>query len=135
MFLKRDKKKVLFHQKKKNSNNIILLIFYVCCVNFQFYSIILDMLASILNKEKKSVFKVVDGELIWCIDRWFTKWEWWKKDLFEVFDQFRASGAYPNVSDAYNMKGQPGDQFPCSRSDTVPPWRCCTLASFSLFFY
>jgi hypothetical protein len=45
-------KKVLFHQKKI-SNNIILLIFYVYCVNFQFYTIILDMLASILNKEKK----------------------------------------------------------------------------------
>jgi hypothetical protein len=47
----RQKKDVI--SSKKNSNNIILLIFYVYYVNFQFYTIILDMLASILNKEKK----------------------------------------------------------------------------------
>lgn len=51
VFEMRQKKDVI--SSKKNSNNIILLIFYVYYVNFQFYTIILDMLASILNKEKK----------------------------------------------------------------------------------
>ncbi|KAG6774401.1 hypothetical protein POTOM_021754 [Populus tomentosa] len=44
--------------------------------------------------------------------------EWWKKDIFEIFDQFRASGADPNVSDAYTINGQPGDLYNCSKSDT-----------------
>uniref|UniRef100_A0A6N2NGL5 Laccase n=1 Tax=Salix viminalis TaxID=40686 RepID=A0A6N2NGL5_SALVM len=44
--------------------------------------------------------------------------EWWKKDIFEVFDEFKASGADPNVSDAYTINGQPGDLLPCSKSDT-----------------
>ncbi|KAL3592623.1 hypothetical protein D5086_011263 [Populus alba] len=44
--------------------------------------------------------------------------EWWKQDIFEIFDQFRASGADPNVSDAYTINGQPGDLYPCSKSDT-----------------
>ncbi|KAJ6920345.1 laccase-15-like isoform X2 [Populus alba x Populus x berolinensis] len=44
--------------------------------------------------------------------------EWWKKDIFEIYDQFRASGADPNVSDAYTINGQPGDLYPCSKSDT-----------------
>ncbi|KAI5589514.1 hypothetical protein BDE02_05G168100 [Populus trichocarpa] len=44
--------------------------------------------------------------------------EWWKKDIFEIFDQFRASGADPDVSDAYTINGQPGDLYPCSKSDT-----------------
>ena len=51
VFEMRQKKDVI--SSKKISNNIILLIFYVYYVNFQFYTIILDMLASILNKEKK----------------------------------------------------------------------------------
>ncbi|KAJ6399174.1 hypothetical protein OIU77_019843 [Salix suchowensis] len=44
--------------------------------------------------------------------------EWWKKDIFEVYDEFKASGADPNVSDAYTINGQPGDLLPCSKSDT-----------------
>ncbi|KAJ6399173.1 hypothetical protein OIU77_019842 [Salix suchowensis] len=44
--------------------------------------------------------------------------EWWKKDIFEVYDQTQASGGDPNVSDAYTINGQPGDLLPCSKSDT-----------------
>ncbi|KAG5246093.1 laccase [Salix suchowensis] len=44
--------------------------------------------------------------------------EWWKKDIFEVYDEFKASGGDPNVSDAYTINGQPGDLLPCSKSDT-----------------
>ncbi|KAJ6306755.1 hypothetical protein OIU78_021966 [Salix suchowensis] len=43
--------------------------------------------------------------------------EWWKKDIFEVFDQTQVSGGDPNVSDAYTINGQPGDLLPCSKSD------------------
>nr|TKS03600.1 laccase [Populus alba] len=50
--------------------------------------------------------------------------EWWKEDIFEIYDQFRASGADPNVSDAYTINGQPGDLYPCSKSGTMPLYNC-----------
>ncbi|CAI9777991.1 unnamed protein product [Fraxinus pennsylvanica] len=44
--------------------------------------------------------------------------EWWKSDVEEVLSEFLASGGDPNNSDAFLINGQPGDLYPCSRSDT-----------------
>ncbi|KAF8026701.1 hypothetical protein BT93_F3239 [Corymbia citriodora subsp. variegata] len=44
--------------------------------------------------------------------------EWWKQDIFAVYDEFRQSGGDPNISDAYLINGQPGDLHPCSKQDT-----------------
>ncbi|GAV71269.1 Cu-oxidase domain-containing protein/Cu-oxidase_2 domain-containing protein/Cu-oxidase_3 domain-containing protein, partial [Cephalotus follicularis] len=44
--------------------------------------------------------------------------EWWKKDIIEVYEEFMRNGGDPNVSDAYLINGQPGDLYPCSKSDT-----------------
>nr|XP_023922649.1 laccase-15-like isoform X1 [Quercus suber]XP_023922656.1 laccase-15-like isoform X2 [Quercus suber] len=44
--------------------------------------------------------------------------EWWKKDIMELYNEFRESGGDPNVSDAYTINGQPGDLYPCSKSET-----------------
>ncbi|KAB1220765.1 Laccase-14 [Morella rubra] len=44
--------------------------------------------------------------------------EWWKKDIVEIYDAFLASGIDPNISDAYTINGQPGDLYPCSKSET-----------------
>lgn len=44
--------------------------------------------------------------------------EWWKKDVDEVLADFLESGGDPVVSDAYLINGQPGDLYPCSKSDT-----------------
>nr|QWT83288.1 multicopper oxidase [Toona sinensis] len=44
--------------------------------------------------------------------------EWWKNDIVQVYNEFLQSGGDPNVSDAYLINGQPGDLYPCSKSDT-----------------
>ncbi|KAL2922860.1 Laccase-15, partial [Bienertia sinuspersici] len=44
--------------------------------------------------------------------------EWWKRDIFEVYNEFRATGGEPNVSDAFTINGQPGDLYPCSSAET-----------------
>ncbi|XP_058188870.1 laccase-15-like [Rhododendron vialii] len=44
--------------------------------------------------------------------------EWWKKDVEEVLNMLRRTGGDPNVSDALTINGQPGDLYPCSKSDT-----------------
>ncbi|KMS95023.1 hypothetical protein BVRB_013190 [Beta vulgaris subsp. vulgaris] len=44
--------------------------------------------------------------------------EWWKRDIVEVYKEFRATGGEPNVSDAFIINGQPGDLYPCSSGDT-----------------
>ncbi|CAI0449723.1 unnamed protein product [Linum tenue] len=41
--------------------------------------------------------------------------EWWKQDIFELFDDFRRSGGDPLVSHAITINGQPGDRYNCSR--------------------
>ncbi|KAI8531611.1 hypothetical protein RHMOL_Rhmol11G0149800 [Rhododendron molle] len=43
--------------------------------------------------------------------------EWWKKDVKEVLNMLRRTGGDPNVSDALTINGQPGDLYPCSKSD------------------
>ncbi|CAL1405559.1 unnamed protein product [Linum trigynum] len=43
--------------------------------------------------------------------------EWWKQDIFELFDNFLQSGGDPEVSDAITINGQPGDRFNCSTQD------------------
>lgn len=44
--------------------------------------------------------------------------EWWNADIQNVMEEFLASGADPNVSDAFLINGQPGDLYNCSRQDT-----------------
>ncbi|XP_028793263.1 laccase-15-like [Neltuma alba] len=44
--------------------------------------------------------------------------EWWKQDIVQVYNDFRASGGDPAVSDAFTINGQPGDSYPCSNSET-----------------
>ncbi|KAJ0975191.1 hypothetical protein J5N97_017156 [Dioscorea zingiberensis] len=43
--------------------------------------------------------------------------EWWKEDVSEVLEQAQ-SGQSPVPSDAYTINGQPGDLYPCSKSET-----------------
>ncbi|KAI8005343.1 Laccase-14 [Camellia lanceoleosa] len=35
-----------------------------------------------------------------------------------ILDTFLKTGGDPNTSDAYTINGQPGDLYPCSKSDT-----------------
>lgn len=44
--------------------------------------------------------------------------EWWKKDIMEVYNETILTGGAPNVSDAFTINGQPGDLYPCSKSET-----------------
>ncbi|CAA2994423.1 Multicopper oxidase [Olea europaea subsp. europaea] len=44
--------------------------------------------------------------------------EWWNSDIQAVLTEFLDNGGDPNVSDAFLINGQPGDLYPCSRSDT-----------------
>ncbi|CAJ2640994.1 unnamed protein product [Trifolium pratense] len=44
--------------------------------------------------------------------------EWWKSDVNEVFTEFLQSGGAPNISDAITINGQPGDLYPCSKSES-----------------
>ncbi|OIV91406.1 hypothetical protein TanjilG_02024 [Lupinus angustifolius] len=44
--------------------------------------------------------------------------EWWKKDIVEVYNEFRRTGGDANISDAYTINGQPGDLYPCSSNET-----------------
>ena len=41
--------------------------------------------------------------------------EWWKKDIVQVYNDFRRTGGDAVVSDAYTINGQPGDLHPCSK--------------------
>ncbi|XP_059590863.1 laccase-15 isoform X2 [Vitis vinifera] len=43
---------------------------------------------------------------------------WWKRDIMAVYEQFIATGGVPNQSDAFTINGQPGDLYPCSKSET-----------------
>ncbi|PRQ49361.1 putative laccase [Rosa chinensis] len=44
--------------------------------------------------------------------------EWWKMDIGKLYTQTIQSGGDPNTSDAYLINGQPGDLYPCSKSET-----------------
>ncbi|GLT44404.1 hypothetical protein SLA2020_183060 [Shorea laevis] len=44
--------------------------------------------------------------------------EWWKEDIMKIYEGFLHSGGDPNVSDAFTINGQPGDLYPCSKSET-----------------
>ncbi|KAL5074777.1 hypothetical protein RYX36_013761 [Vicia faba] len=44
--------------------------------------------------------------------------EWWKSDVNDVYREFVKSGGPPKVSDAITINGQPGDLYPCSKSET-----------------
>ncbi|XP_045821515.1 laccase-15-like [Trifolium pratense] len=44
--------------------------------------------------------------------------EWWVSDVNEVLTEFIESGGAPNISDAITINGQPGDLYPCSKSET-----------------
>jgi hypothetical protein len=90
--------------------------------------------SSINFKRKLRFLKPWKIWMHWPLISW-NAGEWWKKDIFEIFDQFRASGADPNVSDAYTINGQPGDLYPCSKSGTMPLYNCLDfLFYFCLIF-
>ncbi|KAG4941527.1 hypothetical protein JHK87_045398 [Glycine soja] len=44
--------------------------------------------------------------------------EWWKSDVSDVYEEFLRNGGSPNESDAITINGQPGDLYPCSKSET-----------------
>ncbi|KAJ7559362.1 hypothetical protein O6H91_04G081800 [Diphasiastrum complanatum] len=44
--------------------------------------------------------------------------EWWNADVETVLNQALASGAPPNLSDAFTINGQPGALYNCSVQDT-----------------
>ncbi|KAF7812464.1 laccase-15-like [Senna tora] len=44
--------------------------------------------------------------------------EWWKDDVKKVLTEFIESGGSPRNSDAITINGQPGDLYPCSKSET-----------------
>ncbi|KAL9237670.1 hypothetical protein vseg_012191 [Gypsophila vaccaria] len=44
--------------------------------------------------------------------------EWWISDIYDVYDEFLASGGAPNISDAYTINGQPGALYNCSSTET-----------------
>ncbi|XP_027359490.1 laccase-15-like [Abrus precatorius] len=44
--------------------------------------------------------------------------EWWKSEIKDVYDEFLRTGGAPNNSDANTINGQPGDLYPCSKSET-----------------
>ncbi|XP_073271589.1 laccase-7-like [Primulina huaijiensis] len=44
--------------------------------------------------------------------------EWWNANVLDVEKEALATGAEPNMSDAYTMNGRPGDLYPCSSRRT-----------------
>ncbi|WCJ44059.1 laccase 14 [Euphorbia peplus] len=44
--------------------------------------------------------------------------EWWKEDIWKLYEDFLGSGVDPNISDAYTINGQPGHLYPSSKPDT-----------------
>ncbi|PIN24862.1 Multicopper oxidase [Handroanthus impetiginosus] len=44
--------------------------------------------------------------------------EWWNANVIDVENEGLATGAGPNISDAYTINGQPGDLYNCSSRDT-----------------
>ncbi|KAJ6412423.1 hypothetical protein OIU84_005470 [Salix udensis] len=44
--------------------------------------------------------------------------QWWKKDVMDVLHETIISGGDPEISDALTINGQPGDLYPCSKSET-----------------
>ncbi|XP_021288985.1 laccase-7-like [Herrania umbratica] len=42
--------------------------------------------------------------------------EWWNANVVDVENQALATGAAPNISDAYTINGWPGDLYPCSQN-------------------
>ncbi|KAL6209404.1 hypothetical protein ACLB2K_020346 [Fragaria x ananassa] len=43
---------------------------------------------------------------------------WFKSDVMEVINSALATGADPNISDAFTINGQPGDLYSCSKAST-----------------
>ncbi|XVE76483.1 hypothetical protein DITRI_Ditri12bG0176800 [Diplodiscus trichospermus] len=42
--------------------------------------------------------------------------EWWNANVIDVENQAVATGASPNISDAFTINGWPGDLYPCSQN-------------------
>ena len=49
--------------------------------------------------------------------------EWWNANVIDVVNQALATGAAPNLSDAFTINGWPGDLYPCS---IKRKWSPCT---------
>ncbi|CAN1295075.1 LAC14 [Linum perenne] len=45
--------------------------------------------------------------------------EWWKKGIFEIYNEFLHSGGDPDAADAITINGQPGDLYPCSKLEIL----------------
>ncbi|XP_068325074.1 putative laccase-9 [Pyrus communis] len=43
---------------------------------------------------------------------------WFKGDVMEIIEEALATGAEPNISDAFTINGQPGDLYSCSNETT-----------------
>ncbi|XP_020581936.1 laccase-14-like [Phalaenopsis equestris] len=43
---------------------------------------------------------------------------WWKANVSRVIEEALQTGGAPNISDAYTINGQPGDQYACSKPNT-----------------
>ena len=43
-------------------------------------------------------------------------WEYWDANVVDVENQGLATGAAPNISDAFTINGQPGDLYSCSQT-------------------
>jgi laccase len=44
--------------------------------------------------------------------------EWWNANVVDVENEGLATGAAPNVSDAFTINGKPGDLYQCSENST-----------------
>lgn len=44
--------------------------------------------------------------------------EWWDANVINVENEALATGAEPNISDAFTINGKPGDLYPCSQNGT-----------------
>ncbi|KAL9237671.1 hypothetical protein vseg_012192 [Gypsophila vaccaria] len=42
--------------------------------------------------------------------------EWWISDVYDIYNEFVASGGPPNNSDAYTVNGYPGDLYKCPKT-------------------
>ncbi|GKV32446.1 hypothetical protein SLEP1_g41055 [Rubroshorea leprosula] len=45
--------------------------------------------------------------------------EWWKEDIMQVYLDLERYGSAGDTSDTYLINGQPGDLYPCSKSETL----------------
>jgi laccase len=55
--------------------------------------------------------------------------EWWNANVVNVEKEGLATGAAPNISDAFTINGLPGSLYPCSANGKCQFSRVCFLVS------